>query len=82
MFAVCEPGLFDGFRFDEAGRLWTSAGDGVHCFDPDGTLLGKVHVPETVANVCFGGRHRTRLFITATTSLYAVYLQLRGAKSF
>ena len=79
VFAVCDPGIFDGFRFDEAGRLWTSAGDGVHCFDTDGTLIGKVHVPETVSNVCFGGPHRNRLFITATTSLYSVYLLLRGA---
>jgi gluconolactonase len=79
VFAVCDDGLFDGFRFDEAGRLWTSAADGVHCFDPDGTLLGKIHVPETVANVCFGGPHRNRLFIAATSSLYSVYLLLRGA---
>jgi gluconolactonase len=78
VFAACEPGFFDGFRFDEAGRLWTSAGDGVHCFETDGTLIGKIRVPETVANVCFGGPHRNRLFITATTSLYSVYLLLRG----
>ena len=79
VFAECDSGLFDGFRCDEAGRVWTSAGDGVHCFEPDGTLIGKIHVPETVANVCFGGPHRNRLFITATTSLYSVYLLLRGA---
>ena len=79
VFATSDCGLFDGFRFDEAGRLWTSAGDGVHCFEPDGTLIGKIRVPETVSNVCFGGPHRNRLFITATTSLYSVYLLLRGA---
>ena len=79
VFAVCETGIFDGFRFDEAGRLWTSAGDGVHCFETDGTLIGKIRVPETVSNVCYGGQHRNRLFITATTSLYSVYLLLRGA---
>jgi gluconolactonase len=79
VFAVCEAGVFDGFRFDEAGRLWSSAEDGVHCYDPDGTLIGKVRVPETVANVCFGGRHRNRLFIAASSSVYAVYLLLRGA---
>ena len=79
VFAVCDHGIFDGFRFDEAGRLWTSAADGVHCFDTDGTLIGKVRVPETVSNVCFGGPHRNRLFITATSSLYSVYLLLRGA---
>jgi gluconolactonase len=82
VFAVCGAGIFDGFRFDEDGRLWTSAGDGVHCFDPDGTLIGKIRVPEAVANVCFGGPHRNRLFITATSSVYAVYLLLRGAKTF
>ena len=60
-------GIFDGFRFDDEGRLWTSAGDGVHCYDPDGTLLGKVLVPEGVANVVFGGPKRNRLFICATT---------------
>jgi gluconolactonase len=55
-----------------------SAGDGVHCFASDGTLLGKILVPETVANVCFGGPHRNRLFITADSSLYAVYLNTAG----
>jgi gluconolactonase len=82
VFATCESGLFDGFRVDEAGRLWTSAGDGVECFETDGTLIGRIRVPETVSNVCFGGAHRNRLFITATTSLYSVYLLLRGAKTF
>jgi gluconolactonase len=82
VFATCESGIFDGFRFDEAGRLWTSAGDGVHCFETDGALIGKIRVPETVSNVCFGGPHRNRLFITATSSLYSVYLLLRGAATF
>ena len=82
VLAVCEAGIFDGFRFDEAGRLWTSAGDGVQCFETDGTLIGKIRVPERVSNVCFGGPHRNRLFITATTSLYSIYLLLRGAKTF
>jgi gluconolactonase len=71
--------MFDGFRFDTDGRLWTSAGDGVHCYDPDGTLLGKVRVPEGVANVVFGGPKRNRLFICATTSLYSVMLGVNGA---
>ena len=78
VFAVCSDGIFDGFRFDEDGRLWTSAADGVHCFDPDGTLLGKILVPEVVANVCFGGARRNRLFICATTSLYAIHLGVIG----
>jgi gluconolactonase len=56
-----------------------SAGDGVHCHAPDGTLLGKIRVPETVANLCFGGPKLNRLFICGTTSLYAVYLNTRAA---
>ena len=64
---------------DMDGRIWTSAGDGVHCLDADGRLLGKIQIPEVVANVCFGGAKRNRLFITATTSLYAVYLNVSGA---
>lgn len=79
LFAQCEDGLFDGFRVDTNGNLWTSAGAGVHCYTPDGELIGKIHLPEAVANVCFGGRKLNRLFICATTSLYAVYLNARSA---
>jgi gluconolactonase len=79
LFAECDAGLYDGLRVDTEGHVWTSAGDGVHCLHPDGTLIGKVPVPEIVANVCFGGRKRNRLFICATTSLYAVYLNTQGA---
>ena len=71
--------MFDGFRVDTRAASGPRAGDGVHCFAPDGTLIGKILVPEVVANVCFGGRKRNRLFICGTTSLYAVYLLLRGA---
>ena len=78
-FAHCSIGLFDGFRFDLDGNLWAGAGDGVHCLAPDGTLIGKVRVPEVVANVCFGGPKRNRLFICGTTSLYSVYLKATGA---
>ena len=60
--------------------LWLSAGDGVHCHAPDGTLLGKVLIPESVANLCFGGAKRNRMFICGTTSLYSVYLNTRGAR--
>lgn len=80
VFAACTVGSFDGFRLDENGRIWTSAGDGVHCYDPDGTLLGKVYVPEPVANVEFGGPTLNRLFICATTSLYSVLLPVSGAR--
>ncbi len=80
VFAEISPGLADGFRLDTDGNVWTSAGDGVHCFSPRGELLGKVLVPEVVSNVCFGGPKRNRLFITATTSLYAAYVCQVGAQ--
>lgn len=78
-FVFCDSGLFDGFRVDTAGNIWASAGDGVHCFAADGTLLGKIRIDEVVANVCFGGPKRNRLFICATTSLRSVYVNARGA---
>lgn len=78
IFADCTAGLFDGFRTDENGRIWTSAGDGVHCYDADGTLIGKLVIPELVANVCFGSAKLNRLFICGTTSLYSCYLAVRG----
>ncbi|MBJ6125984.1 SMP-30/gluconolactonase/LRE family protein [Microvirga splendida] len=82
VFATCTQGLFDGFRLDDAGRVWASAGDGVHCYESDGTLIGKILVPEVVANVVFGGPKRNRLYICATTSLYAIMLPVNGAKTF
>jgi gluconolactonase len=80
-FATCTVGGFDGFRLDDSGRIWTSAGDGVHCYDPDGTLIGKVLVPEGVANVAWGWPKRNRLYICATTSLYAILLTVNGVKT-
>ncbi len=80
IFCTIDNGLPDGFRFDTDGNLWTSAGDGVHCFSPEGQLLGKIKTPQTVANVTFGGPRRNRLFIAATKSLYAVYLTVTGAQ--
>lgn len=79
-FAVIDAGIPDGIRTDTAGNLWSSAADGVHCFAPDGHRLGKVLVGEEVANLTFGGPRRNRLFITATSSLYAVYLTATGAQ--
>jgi gluconolactonase len=70
VFATCDAGLFDGFRLDTAGNLWASAGDGVHVHAPDGALLGKIRIDETVANVEFGGAKRNRLFICATHLRY------------
>ena len=79
VFSTCTAGLYDGLRVDVRGNLWLSAGDGVHCVAPDGRLLGRIRIGEPVANVCFGGPKLNRLFICATTSLYAVYLNTRGA---
>ena len=78
--ADCTSGLFDGFRLDTDGRIWSSAADGVHCLTPDGTLIGKILIPEFVANVCFGGPKLNRLFICGTTSLYSAYLGVNGAR--
>jgi gluconolactonase len=78
VYATCTVGGFDGFRVDCEGRIWSSAGDGVHCLATDGTLIGKVRVPETVANVCFGWPKRNRLYICATSSLYAILLPVNG----
>jgi gluconolactonase len=75
-------GLFDGFRLDAEGRIWTSEGQGVSCYDPDGKLLGRIKVPEIVANCVFGGSKHNVLFICGTTSLYAVRLMVNGAKTF
>jgi gluconolactonase len=80
IFAECTNGFFDGFRVDQDGRIWASAADGVHCYDPDGTLIGKICIPEFVSNLTFGGPKRNRLFITGTTSLYAVYVTAKAAR--
>jgi gluconolactonase len=79
VFVTCPIGVYDGLRVDVRGNLWISCGEGVHCHASDGTLLGKIRIPEPVANLCFGGTKRNRLFICATTSLYSVYLNARGA---
>lgn len=79
-FHRIDTGCADGIRTDVEGNLWSSAGDGVHCIAPDGRLLGKILVPETVSNICFGGRAKHRLFITATTGVYSVVLNRRGAQ--
>ncbi|MFF8095067.1 SMP-30/gluconolactonase/LRE family protein [Streptomyces sp. NPDC016675] len=71
---------FDNIRFDDEGRLWAAAlHDGVHCYDPDGTLIGRLRVPEPVSNIAFGGPKNNRLFITATTSLYSLVMSVTGA---
>jgi gluconolactonase len=80
-----KPSITDGARCDRDGRVWCSVGwgdpneDGVRCYSPQGELLGKIHIPETVANLCFGGQQRNRLYICGSTSLYAVYTSAQGA---
>ncbi|WP_274425336.1 SMP-30/gluconolactonase/LRE family protein [Chelativorans sp. YIM 93263] len=80
IFAEIDAGVPDGMRVDMEGNLWSSAADGVHCFDPEGRLLGKILVPQTVANLTFGGPRRNRLFIAATRSLYSVFVTVNGAQ--
>jgi gluconolactonase len=80
LFATCDNGLFDGFRVDIYGNLWSSAGDGVHCFAPDGKLIGKIPVPEICGNLTFGGPKRNRMYIMGQTSLYSLYLNTYGPK--
>jgi gluconolactonase len=80
-----KTGGADGIRCDEDGNVWASAGwagdgfDGVHIFAPDGVRIGQIRLPEICSNVCFGGSKRNRLFMTASQSLYAVYVGTRGA---
>jgi gluconolactonase len=74
VFATLKTGVYDGFRVDRAGNVWTSAGDGVSIYAPDGTLIGRIPVGETVSNLTFGGPKRNRLYITAQTSLYSLYV--------
>lgn len=78
--AEISPGIPDGFRIDVDENIWTSAGDGVQCFTAGGDLIGKIAVAEKVANVCFGGPARDRLFICGHTSLYAIHVNTRGAQ--
>jgi len=78
-------GFADGIRADVDGNIWASAGwvgagyDGVHIFAPDGDRIGQIILPEICGNVCFGGTKRNRLFMVASQSLYAVYVETRGA---
>ncbi len=81
VFHTISPGFADGMRCDSDGRVWSSAGDGVHCIDPDGTLIGKILTGSTVSNLTFGGRNRCRLFICASHRLMAVYTNVRGAQA-
>jgi gluconolactonase len=70
---------YDGIRFDHLGRLWGAAYDGLHCYDPDASLIGKLRLPEITANLTFGGRQRNHLYMTATSSLYGIRVNFRAA---
>lgn len=80
VFHKIQPGYADGICVDEDGNVWSSAADGVHCIDPHGRLLGKILVPYRVSNLTFGSYHRDRLFIGGSHTLYAIFLNRRGAK--
>jgi gluconolactonase len=82
VFADCTAGRFDGMRFDSDGRLWAATDDGIHCLEKDGTLIGKIKIPEICSNVVFGGPKRNMLYICATNSLYGVMLHVNGLKTF
>ncbi len=85
------PGAFDGIKVDVDGNLWCGFGsngspdadpaalDGVRVYDPQGRSLAHIHLPERCANLCFGGAKRNRLFMAASHSLYALYVETRGA---
>ncbi|MGJ6965183.1 SMP-30/gluconolactonase/LRE family protein [Streptosporangium sp. G11] len=79
VLAECSAGGFDGIRLDTAGRIWAATHEGVHCFDPDGTLIGKLKLPEKTSNLVFGGLKRNWLFMTASSSVYAIMTNVRGA---
>ncbi len=78
VFCTIDKGAPDGIRCDADGRIWSSAGDGVRVFDPSGKLLGTIPVPESPANLCFGGADGKTLFMTARTSLYAIEVRVKG----
>ena len=86
LFVDMNPGMADGIRCDEDGNLWAAAGwagpgfDGAHCYAPDGTRIGQIHLPEICANLCFGGAGKNRLFMASSQSLYAVYVETTGAQ--
>jgi gluconolactonase len=84
LFVDMSPGTSDGIRCDTEGNVWAAASggedfDGVHVFTPDGTRIGRIHLPERCANVCFGGEKRNRLFMAASQSVYALYVEAQGA---
>ncbi len=80
VLATSDAGAFDGLRVDDGGRIWAAAHDGLHCIDPDGTLLGKLLLPEVCSNLTFGGAKRNVLFVTATNLLLSIRVTVRGVR--
>lgn len=80
VFGSVGGGHYDGLRVDDRARVWAASPEGLHCYDPDGTLIGKLHVPEVVSNLTFGGPKRNDLFITATRSLYGIRVNFTGVR--
>ncbi len=87
LFVDMSPGSSDGIRCDVDGNVWSAAGwgpdgfNGVHVFAPDGKRIGKIHLPEVCANLCFGGTKKNRLFMAASHSLYSLYVNTEGAQT-
>ncbi len=87
VFVDTGAGTADGIRCDTDGNVWAGTGwggpgfDGVQVFAPDGKLIGKIHLPETCANLCFGGAKRNRLFMAASQSLYSLYVEAQGSQT-
>lgn len=81
VFCEVDPGIPDGFRVDIHGNVWSSCQNGVLCFNREGIVLGKIKIPQMVSNLTFGGPRKNRLFITATKSVYAVYVASTGAQT-
>ena len=79
LFVEIDDGLSDGFRIDVEGNVWTSAGSGVHVYNPDGALLGRIRTGKSVSNVCFGGERGNRLFITCTDKVFSIAVGTTGA---
>jgi gluconolactonase len=85
------PGAYDGIAVDAAGNVWCGFGsngapgadaaalDGVRVYDPAGKAIGHIHLPERCANLCFGGAKNNRLFMAASHSLYALFVNVQGA---
>ncbi|ETX09682.1 gluconolactonase [Marinomonas ushuaiensis DSM 15871] len=82
VFSVIEPGIPDGFRIDQEGRVWTSALDGIRCLDSTGRCLGKIHLPKQTSNLCFGGAQGTEMYITSSDSVWRVRTTVKDAAHF